>query len=634
MRCKNCGAQNEDYLEYCEQCAAPLTPEKETDDPGAKARDAGYTSYVASTGETPPAWGFVRAPQWPKPDFDANTVTEEEIPEGYFKKFNPRPAEVERTPSFRPAPSAGEEDFSNNVRVHAAPKQESAYEKAQPAGQAFEKTQQVKRAAAQAQAPSRAYDAEAYRGGEVGAQVEREQPVAPKPQKPHRKAEDDFDDYDGGYGRSRTHTGGGKRNLLFVAAAGALVLLIVIFGVILIGTRYDGSFAKFISCTFQGDPITRAPKVDVGTTDEGDVAYLITVYAKNNYIVRFTAGSIVKEVAVSKGSVKLRVPETVWIPDEPLDSATLSVTPDIVVVNSKNEETPVEFEEPITIHVPAITLTMSQPMVSDFTVDSTTVPVVGVVDDNTASIFVGENQVAVDEAGNFSTNYTLPGEGTFILKVRAQKNGCMSAVQTYNITYGAATTPTTPPQGNVAFSVNGDVKLYGTSATMTVAGTMEQGATIAVTGVELEGMITQDSNAGTFSFTVKTAEVGVYETVVTATKGDAAKTTTLYLEHQPDKDAYMGSVYRIDYARIRDYPHHEQGYKIVGTITEIRQSAPFVIARIQTSEGDIMFCYFSGVSTIELGDGKSYELYADPYGTDEETGLPYMHAWFILKRSN
>jgi hypothetical protein len=35
-----------------------------------------------------------------------------------------------------------------------------------------------------------------------------------------------------------------------------------------------------------------------------------------------------------------------------------------------------------------------------------------------------------------------------------------------------------------------------------------------------------------------------------------------------------------------------------------------------------------------MGDGKTYELYADPYGTDETTGLPYMHAWFILKRAN
>ena len=28
MKCKVCGAYNEDYLEYCENCAAPLTPDE------------------------------------------------------------------------------------------------------------------------------------------------------------------------------------------------------------------------------------------------------------------------------------------------------------------------------------------------------------------------------------------------------------------------------------------------------------------------------------------------------------------------------------------------------------------------------------------------------------------------------
>ncbi len=623
MKCKNCGAINEDYLEYCEQCAAPLTPDDQTEDKHpVQPENSGYKSYVASTGETPPAWGFVKAPHWPKPDFDANTVSEEDIPDNYFKSFHPHPAEAERQEYVKPLPASSLDDssFVDNIRAHKAPDNEQDYRKAASFGQA-------------PAAPTRTYQPSF--GGSTDAPPKNSNAKTPslKPQSTRKKADDDYDEFDGGYARAHSRTGG-KRNLLFIAVAGALVLLIVIFGAILIGTRYDGSFAKFISCTFQGDPITRAPKVEAGTTDAGDAAYLITIYAKNNYIVRFTAGEIVREVAVSKGSVSLRVPEKVWIPDQPLDAATLSVTPDIVVISTKGEETQVPFDEPISIAVPAITLTMTQPTVSDFTVDSTTVAVAGVVDDNTASIFVGENQVAVDEAGNFSTNYMLPGEGTYVLEIRAQKNGCMSAVATYNITYGTATTPTSPEQGNVAFDINDDVKLYGTSATMTIAGTMEQGATIAITGVELEGAITQDSTVGTFSFTVKTADVGVYEVAVTATKGDAAKSTTVYLEHQPDKDAYMGSVYRIDYARIRDYPHHEQGYKIVGTITEIRQTTPFVIATIQTTEGDITFCYFSNVSTVEMSDGKTYELYADPYGTDEATGLPYMHAWFILKRAN
>ena len=185
----------------------------------------------------------------------------------------------------------------------------------------------------------------------------------------------------------------------------------------------------------------------------------------------------------------------------------------------------------------------------------------------------------------------------------------------------------------VRLSVDNSIKRSDTASTMTVNGTMETGASISVSGVELEGAVTHDSNAGTFSFTVKTANVGVYEAVITATKGDAVRTSTVYLEHQPDRDSYMKGVYKMNYNNIKQYPTHKQGYKIVGKVTEVIQSTPYVKARIQTSDGDMIFCYYSGVAAIEARDGKTYELYGDPYGTDDASGLPQLHAWFILKRS-
>ena len=111
MKCKVCGAYNEDYLEYCENCAAPLTPDEPEPIP---AED----SYVASTGETPPAWGFVRAPQWPKPEFDANTVSEEDIPANYSSRFNPRPAQQQAQAQQPSAPASTDAGYRSNVRVH------------------------------------------------------------------------------------------------------------------------------------------------------------------------------------------------------------------------------------------------------------------------------------------------------------------------------------------------------------------------------------------------------------------------------------------------------------------------------------------------------------------------------------
>ena len=126
MKCKVCGAYNEDYLEYCEKCAAPLTADNESEKPeevqqpeNEQNKGQDYQSYVASTGETPPAWGFVKAPNWPKPEFDADTVSEEDIPQGYGARFNPRPANA---PVQKVAANEGDEDFTNNVRMHKAKK--------------------------------------------------------------------------------------------------------------------------------------------------------------------------------------------------------------------------------------------------------------------------------------------------------------------------------------------------------------------------------------------------------------------------------------------------------------------------------------------------------------------------------
>ncbi|MBQ7092586.1 MAG: zinc ribbon domain-containing protein, partial [Clostridia bacterium] len=63
MICKNCGANNEDFLEYCEKCAAPL---REGSAPAAGGRS------------------FVSSPKWAKPDFNANTISESDIPSDYF----------------------------------------------------------------------------------------------------------------------------------------------------------------------------------------------------------------------------------------------------------------------------------------------------------------------------------------------------------------------------------------------------------------------------------------------------------------------------------------------------------------------------------------------------------------------
>ena len=72
MKCKVCGAINEDYLEYCENCAAPL-----------KESQAAAGEPTSGGAREQRSWDFVASPDWSKPEFSANTVSETDIPEGF-----------------------------------------------------------------------------------------------------------------------------------------------------------------------------------------------------------------------------------------------------------------------------------------------------------------------------------------------------------------------------------------------------------------------------------------------------------------------------------------------------------------------------------------------------------------------
>lgn len=636
MKCKVCGAYNEDYLEYCENCAAPLTPDEPEP---ASVED----SYVASTGETPPAWGFVRAPQWPKPEFDANTVSEEDIPAAVSSRFNPRPAQPQAAASQPAAPAPDERGYSNNVRMHMPSEPPMQRQASAPAPDVAEEM------------PVRPYtparNTATTRIAKPSSAAKKAAPARQTPAEASAVAGgyDDYDDleYDVKPARAKKRTSArpNNRNLLFIAAVAVLVVLIAVFSIIYLNRNFDGSVGAFFAYTFGGNPFPKAATITATQTDSGDPAYIVTVYCKNKYTARFTSGETVREDVVganAKNCVAWRIPEEIFIPDEPIEESELRIKPNVVVISPNGDETAVEFEDEIVIAIPAIELNVTAPTVSDFTTDTAVVPITGTVSDNTAAVYVNETQVPIDEAGNFSTTYTLPESGVHTVTIEARKNRYQTATQTFNITYSTGTgtadpSGTTTPgtvDGNVTFAINDSVARYATTSTMTVSGTMEAGAVISVSGVELEGEITQDAAAGTFSFTVKTESVGLYSAVITATKDSAAKSSTLYLEHRPDKDSYMSSVHALNYDRISQYPEHKQGYKVPGKVVEIYQSSPYVLARIETSQGDIVFAYYSGVSEVAVGDGKTYNLYADPAGTytlADGSTLPLMHAWFILK---
>lgn len=478
MKCRNCGAFNEDYMEYCENCAAPLTPDAKQ--PSASEHYANEADHAANS-EGQASWGFVQAPRWIQPEFDANTISEDDIPADFH---GGRPTSVQSAApqsnapaqSFTGAPSYNAPAY--NAPVYNAPSYGAAQAPQAPAfdGQGS--------GAAYQNAP--VFSAQPYGGAPLNARDPYAQQGNRDGVKFAEPADDDYFSADSGRGESRRRSVKRKdgsrdmKTLFFWIAAGVLVVLIVVFSIIFFTNRAkdkktEASSEKpavtetqsastssdkpaFLGGLFSKNPITKPATIEEGVTADGEPAYIITIYAKNKCSVRFTAGSLVKENPITDGSLKLRIPKEIWIPDEPVEEASIEVYPDITVIDKDGKEVAVEFSTPIVIDLPTIDLTLSDPTTASVSTADGNINVAGMVGDTTAEVFVNDTQLYLDESGNFAGSYTVSGYGSSEVNVEARKNGYQIARKTFTVDYpdpasgAAATAPSTAPAGDAGAS--------------------------------------------------------------------------------------------------------------------------------------------------------------------------------------
>lgn len=459
MRCKVCGANNEDYLEYCENCAAPLT------------ESAPQADDMGSAGREQRTWGFVSSPKWDKPDFSANTVSEDDIPEGFkAQAFRPRNSVLQSGPDTS---GVKLNSVRTNAKVsapsvpcpHCGASVQSSQRFCNHCGQAMDEP-----VTAPAQAPAPVFDADAPAVS-----------MAESTTVPGIKYADPIDDdmfsfnYDDEEDtshtrrsskvtsskpistrsrRSRKRSGlAVDRNIVFWILAAVLVVALVVMGVVLINK--SGGFSSVFGGIFSSSSVTKEPVVEKTTTENGDPAYNITVYAKRNSIVRFEGGSIKHDTPVSSSKpIVLSVPEAVWVPSEPVEGDKLEIYPKVTVIAKDGTETPLTFAEPIVINIPTLNLSVTAPNAPSFDTATPDVTVTGVVDDPTSAVFVNDMQLAVDESGNFEGTYTLSAEGENTIHVEARKNGYAIARHTFTVNYSttapATTTPGTTTSGGSA----------------------------------------------------------------------------------------------------------------------------------------------------------------------------------------
>jgi hypothetical protein len=589
MICKVCGAYNEDFLENCSICASPLEQETKKTEPEKQSESDDPNSYGS--------WGFVRAPKWPKPEFNASTVSEDDIPpidqekaEASANSDSGRFRFASRSFDNNPTDDKtgyGDYDYTQAENEYArAPKRNTVYsmgdrdedfDPAEPAPRVFSK--------------------------------------CPQQREEKRYYQKDFDD-----------RGGNMKTMLFWVVSGVLVVLIAVFGIIYINKNHGGSLSAFFSAVFAGNPVFKEPEIVPATSEStGEPGYNISIFARNGSTVRFAAGETLKDVPITQdNTVTLFIPQAIWVPLQPIEDSTVTVTPDIKIIDAEGKETPLELL-PISINVPDIGITVTSPEMSSVTTDSSKIEIKGTVSDSSAAVFVNDVQFAVDASGNFSGSYELPGAGTHELKVEARKNGCRIGRAVLSVEYSKAAAAVGLAEGG---------ELRGKTDTWTVNCVMEPGSSVSVTG-DVTGTPVVDSAAGTFSFTANTPQAGQYSATVSVTKDGKTAAKTFLLERAPDFNAYVEGAHLMDYARIKEAPTHDQAYQCVGTIEEIIESDEMgnYLVKMDVGDGNILVMEYHGVYSTAGSlavDNRTYTIYAEPNGIHEETGLPKMYAWFVL----
>lgn len=635
MICKKCGTFNENYLEYCKNCASELIPE------GDEARPE---TPSASEERAKPTWGFVRSPGWPNPDLSADNVNEEDIPKGYSpRRFDPKPINDDYVPVNRPAPSPEpEEMYDYDYEDDIEP-----FDDEDP-----DKTMVI---------PVR-------RGSHRGASARAENNRTPnkesrRPDQQDRNQiryadpldEDYFYDGDEDDDNDDYRPRGKRRGLAVVLAViGVVVVTLIVIGIITIGSNY-GSLGNFTAHVFGGNPLMRSSTIATGTDPNGKPIYTVTIYAESGSKVRFKYGSDEREDEIdSSNSISYNVAREVWYPTQPVDESPVMIEPDFTLITESGEEFKIDkfvtTDESIInvvkpdatdkerkngieltsvpIEVPTISLTLTSPDTATMTSASKSVLIEGTVDDTAAAVYINGQLTTVDGTGKFSYTYELPGAGTHEITVEAQKAGCKTAKATVSVDYSVA---------NSELKLDSGVNLRTNGETITIKGTVDPGSQIEVSGdgIELTAPATVDES-GAFTFTAKLSSVGYYNAAVTITNNGTTSTASLHLERAPASSSdYKAGAFALDYDRLVSSPNHDQSYAINGKVTEVIQSEGYTIAKLTLADGkELYFEYhnsYEGAATISAGDNITYTIAGFPNGLYGDTNIPYIYVWFVWK---
>ncbi len=676
MVCRECGAYNNDQLEYCKVCAAPLHDDHldaaqyvAPAEPAAPERPQSPAApQPPQQDEDSPAWGFVRAPRWPQPNFDMNTVdpSEPQSPayqsaatrqQGYapdyqqsytpdyqqqdYKQHDYQQQDYQQsyTPDYR---QSKQQPYTPDYRqdYQQQDRQPEASQISRPGSRRFEPQPMYRSAYTPDEAPPvepvrtiGGYDDQGASSGGFGRAPQRaaiysmddDEDVTYAP--PKKRSSQGSSGSSNRRSKSRGKSKRSNSNTLFFVAAGVLLLLILVFAGIIVSKSYGG-IGNFFSSIFGGSALTKEPVIEETVNEKGAEVFAITVFARNGSTVRVQVGDLVKEEVIkSDNQLGINIAKEMLKPSTPVDTPTAQVPPIIDVIGEDGEIVPVTLPaEKFTVNVPTLSLNLAS---SNPAVAAGKVSISGTVDDSSVSVYVEDQALTVNADGTFQGEYELPDIGSYTLTVRAEKPGYQIARQSVSVDYSVA-------EAAIEFEP-ASLRAAEAATSVTVKGQVDPGATMSVTGPSGVTVDTPSVNAATgiFSFTATLPQAGHYDLTVTLNKEGATSTKTVTVESAPKVAEYK--YFEFDYKRMTDEPNHTASYELPGAeITEIlhapTNSEPYLLAKASVGGNEVVLEYRNAKYYSTIAVGNTRRPLGDYAGIDSATGLPKIYVWFIYDK--
>ncbi|MBO4385143.1 MAG: zinc ribbon domain-containing protein [Clostridia bacterium] len=653
MKCPRCGYENVEGAVFCAKCAMRLDGE------------AGYNEPVN------PVPNIVSGPRWARPEFSADSVSEDDVPEDFVSEYS--------APELRP----------DRERMRAA---EEAAERAR---RAAEEAEERRRAEAMREADRRAVDegegesdfgfferkpaasedgfgGDPFMDGRRAAQAFENEPddrgfeddaddfddeLDVRPVRKQEKKglaffsglfkhkdktrpapayeDDDFRDEDDDFEPKRYKKSGGsffsnKKNMNLVIKIAAIVAVLAVLTLIIVGIV---SLAK--SCAKRNNSPTGTNKAPIIEQNPSDASsYYVTIYAKEGKVLIYeTSDGTRKEVTVpSSGFVKFKVPVSSLMPNEPIEGTTYSAKPTVYIKNDDGTETLIDNIEPIMLQIPTINVRFDN--ADTIVSEDGFVLVTGRVDLIATLLTLNGETVEINQDGSFSHTVRFEDTGDYTIEAVGKLAGHQIYRHTFNVTVMKAT-PTVnlielPWQyGDTAYSQ----RVKNAVDTIEVRGRVPAGSTVTASCPgSYNATVTTPivSSDGTFTFNVTMAVAGDYKLLITCTTTDGRVSERyMHVQRAPEYTPYRSSALAMNYASFAYST--SQAYRITGTVTEIIESGDYILAKLTTADGkELVLEYHNHYSSAgEITVGKTYSyIYGRPLGLNEN-GIPQIYVWFV-----